>query len=348
MQERHYLRMFWALVASLLLHLVIIGDLSRLQWWQPFVSTTSASALDVLLIPAAEPVKPHLNPAREKFKQQSRPQPAVANDPAPETLAPPPNPGTFITTESSDPIPAPSPATDLPATTAVTPVQANDDKVVQRLPPNGKLIYRFYWGIARWLAGEAIHQWQISNGYYSLTSTVRTTGIFQWLHPIKLEEVSKGRINGVLLQPLQFSTQLNEYPPAVAIFDWDKELYRWFRGKAVFNQALPKNSYDKISYLYQLYLAPKKENYFSAEITTGRRLEHYDILNLGLEEVDIDGDIHQSIHLQRTTTSPDMEKIDIWLAVNLDHLPLKMTYANQAGDHFEQLISGDSLPARQP
>jgi hypothetical protein len=347
MLERHYLRMFWALLASLLLHLLIIGDLNSTQWWQPFAPANPASSLDVLLLPAAAPVTPLLKPAREKIRQQSQTQPVVSDDPVPETLALPPSPGTFIVTDPHEPAASPTLAANLPATPVTTPLQTNDDKVTQRLPPNGKLTYRFYWGSARWLAGEAIHQWQINNGYYSLTSTVRTTGIFQWLHPVKLEEISKGKINGAVLLPLQFSTQLNEYPPAVAIFDWDKELYRWFRGKAVFNQALPKNSYDKISYLYQLYLAPKKESYFSAEITTGRRLEHYDIVNLGLEEVDIDGEAHQSIHLQRTTSSPDMEKIDIWLAANLDHLPLKMTYANQAGDHFEQLISGDSLPTQQ-
>ncbi|MFA7282477.1 MAG: DUF3108 domain-containing protein, partial [Sterolibacterium sp.] len=338
MLEQHGLRMFWALVASLLLHLLVIGDVNRRQWWQPFVPDNPVVSLDVLLIPDAAPVKPRINPVGDKLKQQSRPQPAASDDPGPEMLAPPPNPGKFIAAETPDPVPEPLPVANPPAASDAMPTQANEDKLVQHLPPNGKLIYRFYWGTARWLAGEAIHQWQITNGYYSLTSTVRTTGIFQWLHPVKLEEVSKGKINGAILQPLQFSTQLNEYPPAVAIFDWDKELYRWFRGKAVFNQALPKNSYDKISYLYQLYLAPRNENYFSAEITTGRRLEHYDIVNLGLEEIDIDGEAHQSIHLQRATSSPDMEKIDIWLAANLNHLPLKMTYANQAGDHFEQLI----------
>jgi len=346
MPERHYLRIFWALLASLLLHLLVIGDLDPLRWRQPFAPTDPASSLDVLLIPAAVLVKPHVKPAKEKFRQQSQPQFAASDDPAPESLAPPPNPGTFTATEIREPTASPDPVAEVPATTTATPVQANDDKATQRLPPSGKLTYRFYWGTARWLAGEAIHHWQINNGYYSLTSTVRTTGLFQWLHPVKLEEVSKGKINGAVLLPLQFSTQLNEYPPAVAIFDWEKELYRWFRGKAVFSQALPINSYDKISYLYQLYLAPKKENYFSVEITTGRRLEHYDIVNLGQEEVYIDGEAHQAIHLQRATSSPNMEKIDIWLAENMDHLPLKMTYANQAGDHFEQLIAADSLPVR--
>ena len=130
----------------------------------------------------------------------------------------------------------------------------------------------------------------------------------------------------------------------MAIFDWEKSQYRWFRGQARFTQPLTKNSYDKISYLYQLYLAAQKEDYFSAEITMGRHLEHYDILNLGTEEIEIEGSKHQSVHLRRTTTSPEMEKVDIWLATNMDYLPLKMTYSNQAGDHFEQLLAAESLP----
>jgi hypothetical protein len=41
-----------------------------------------------------------------------------------------------------------------------------------------------------------------------------------------------------------------------------------------------------------------------------------------------------------------MEQVDIWLSTAMGNLPLKMTYANQAGDHFEQLITSGSLPAQ--
>lgn len=340
----HSVRLAWALLASLLLHLAIVGDLANLQWWHPFTPADRPSSLDVQLLPAAASGTQRLLPAGEQAIPEPRPQAISQPPPDEEIPATPPMPETFIAAEPPDAAPEQNLTAglqDVPAQPGVTP---NDERITLRLPPNGKLTYRFFWGKSRWLAGQAIHQWLIENDYYSLTSTVSTTGLFQLLHPIKLVETSKGKISGDKLRPLQFSTQLNEYPPAVAIFDWERSHYRWFRGQAAFTQTLSKNSYDKISYLYQLYLATQKEDYFSAEITMGRHLEHYDILNLGMEEIEIDGSMHQSIHLRRTTTSPEMEKVDIWLATNMNYLPLKMTYANQAGDHFEQLIAAESLP----
>lgn len=341
----HSVRLAWALLASLLLHLAIVGDLANLQWWRPFTPADRPSSLDVQLLPAATSGTQRLQPAGEQAIPEPRSQ--AISQPLPDEGIPatPPIPETFIATEPPEVAPEQNLTAGLQAVPAQPGVTPNDDRIALRLPPNGKLIYRFFWGKSRWLAGQAIHQWLVENDYYSLTSTVSTTGLFQLFHPIKLVETSKGKISGDTLRPLQFSTQLNEYPLAVAIFDWEKSHYRWFRGQATFTQTLPKNSYDKISYLYQLYLAAQKENYFSAEITMGRHLEHYDILNLGMEEIEIDGSMHQSVHLRRATTSPEMEKVDIWLATNMNYLPLKMTYANQAGDHFEQLIATESLPA---
>lgn len=236
---------------------------------------------------------------------------------------------------------------DTQETPALVPAtDENSGKNKQHLPPDGKLVYKFYWGKSRWLAGQAIHQWSIENGIYSLSSTLTTTGLIGLLRPIKLVETSRGIIIDDRLRPLQFATQWNDAPPAVAMFLWDKGVFRWRRGSNSFDQDLSANSFDKISYLYQLYMAAEKEVFFSPEITMGRRLEHYDIQNLGVEEVEIEGQFHPCIHLKRITSSADMEGIEIWLSASSNHLPIKMTYSNKSGEYFEQLISLDSIPVK--
>lgn len=342
----HSSRLVRALLASLLLHLAIVGDLAKLQWWRPFAATDRPSALDVQLLPAPASGTQRSQPAGEPAVPEPPPQAILQPPPVAEMLALEPIPESFSAAEPQQTSLEQGLTAGFQAIPAPPAVTANDESMALRLPSNGKLTYRFFWGKSRWLAGQAVHQWLVENNYYSLTSTVSTTGVFQLLHPLKLVETSKGKISGDKLRPLQFSTQLNEYPPAVAIFDWEKNRYRWFRGQATFTQPLPKDSYDKISYLYQLYLAAQKEDYVSAEITMGRHLEHYDILNLGLEDLEIDGSIHQSVHLRGVSASPEREKVDIWLATDMNYLPLKMTYANQAGDHFEQLIAAESLPGQ--
>lgn len=225
------------------------------------------------------------------------------------------------------------------------PTEGKDDKIAQRLPPSGKLVYQFYWGRARWLAGLATHQWVIDSGNYTLSSNVSTTGLFALVHPTRLVETSQGTVSGGKLRPQMFITQLNDLLPAISYFNWNKGYFRWFRGTTSFTQTLPANAYDKISFLYQLYIAPQKEDFYSTDITMGRRLEHYDIRNLGVEEIEIEGKAYPAIHLKRATTSADMEEVEIWLSTS-DNLPIKMIYSNNAGDYFEQLISADSIPLK--
>lgn len=223
-----------------------------------------------------------------------------------------------------------------------TPNERKDDKIVPSMPPSGKLVYQFYWGKSRWLAGLATHQWKIDNGYYTLSSNVSTTGLFALLRPTRLVETSQGSLSGARLRPQMFITQLNDLPPAISYFNWNKGYFRWHRGDASFTQSLPANAYDKISFLYQLYISPDRENFYSADITMGRRLEHYEIRNLGVEEIEIDGKVYPATHLKRAASPANLEQVEIWLST-ADNLPIKMIYSNNAGDQFEQLITAESI-----
>lgn len=341
-------RFAWALLASLLIHLVLIGDIVHLPWRQLSTPSNAPSPppLEVRLPPTPDENK--FSSVIEKVKIPAQARSPTQAKPDVRILAASPILESVISIDPPEAAPDTNLAKPLETPSEPTPLKQNNDKFIQRLPPSGELIYKFYWGKSRWLAGLAVHQWVIENGYYTLSSKVSTTGLFGLFHPTRLIEISKGIMLDEGLRPLQFFTQLNENPPAVAIFDWERGYFRWFRDKASFSQPLSANSYDKISYLYQLYLTPQKEKFLSPDITTGRRLEHYDIQNLGVEELDIDGTVHPAIHLKRATSSADMEHVDIWLSTTRHNLPVKMTYSNNAGDHFEQLISLDSIPINEP
>jgi len=346
----HSVRFAWVLLASLLIHLALIGGIPNLHWWLPITQTDVIPSLEVRFSPTL--VKNESPPAPKQVNFHAQPTPPSQENPEMRVLTPSPILDNVVSIDPPAPPGQPEEtqnnklADSLETPPTPLPLEQDNNKITQHLPSSGKLIYTFYWGKSRWLAGQAIHQWVIENGLYTLSSNVSTTGLFGLFHPTKLVETSKGIIIGERLRPLQFSTQLNEQPPAVAIFNWDKGYFRWFRDKASFTQPLPANSYDKISYLYQLYIATEKGKFFSADITMERQLEHYEIQNLGIEEVEIDGTILPSIHLKRSTSSPEMEHVDIWLSTTNNNLPIKMTYSNNAGDHFEQLISLDSIPLK--
>jgi len=334
----HSRRLAWALAASLLLHLALVGDLVRPNWWHPDSSPNLHHSLSVELavhersFPAAvaRPFPPAQLPHRlETEPAFEQPLPLAENAISIDV---------GLAQQDENP--------DSPIEALQVPVEQTIGGTLQRLPSSGKLVYRFYWGKSRWLAGLATHQWVVDNGNYTLSSTVSTTGLFGLIHPVRLVETSQGVVVGDRLRPQMFITQLNEHPPAISYFNWNKGYFRWYRGTASFTQTLPASAYDKISFLYQLYLTPLKENSYATAIAMGRQLEHYEIRNLGVEEVDIDGLAYPSHHLKRIATSADAEQVEIWLSTR-DNLPIKMVYSNSAGDHFEQLIAAESISVNQ-
>lgn len=337
-------RFAWALLASLLIHLALIGNMARLDWWQTTQPGNVTSPLEIQLSPT--PGENKLPTAKERIRPLDQPTPTPQEEPELSIPAPSPIVEKVISIDPAEEKQDESPAVSLETPPSPIPPEPINDQVAQRLPPSGKLIYKFYWGEARWLAGQAVHQWVIEKGSYTLSSTVTTTGLVGLFRPIKLVETAQGIVVGGRLRPLKFTSQWNENPAAVSLFVWDKGYFLWSRGNASFTQPLSPNSYDKISYLYQLYISAQKEDFFSPDITLGRRLEHYDIQDLGTEELEIDGEIQLSIHLKRATSSPEMENIDIWLSTTRNNLPIKMTYSNKSGDHYEQLISLDSIPVK--
>jgi hypothetical protein len=339
-------RFAWAVLASILLHLAFFGNLLDLQWGQLFSQFIVPAPLQVHLSRLAAIVPPSPPPEFPRPRSNKPPQkkPAAVSPPLPPISQ-------ASTTVSID-----RPASDIPQfhadaqldksepeSSAPPSVDQSMSLSKLQLPPNGQLIYKFYWGEARWMAGQAVHQWVIENGHYTLSSVVSTSGLFQLIHPTRLTESSSGFIADGRLRPMQFSTQWNDDPPAVAIFDWNSNLMRWTRGNEAFDQALPNNSYDKISYLYQLYLTPINDKNLSVHITMGRMLEPYAIRNMGVEEIEIDERVYPAIHLKREESPSHEENIDIWLSTTLSNLPLKLIYSNIYGDHFEQLISSDTL-----
>lgn len=340
--HRHSRRMAWALLASLVLHLALVGDLARLLPWQPGVMPVPHAPLNAYLMPVAveasfpvaieRSVPPAELPPRFEAEAALQYPLALQED--------------VISSEPAGTGQEESPAYASENPVAQFPAEQTGERALQRLPASGKLVYQFYWGKSRWLAGLATHQWVVDNGNYTLSSTVSTTGLFGLIHPVRLVETSQGRVIGDSLRPQMFITQLNEHPPAVSYFNWDKGYFRWYRGAASFTQSLPASAYDKISFLYQLYLTPLRESSYSTAITMGRRLENYEIRNLGLEEIDVDGKTYPAHHLKRITASADMEQVEIWLSTR-DNLPVKMVYSNAAGDHFEQLIAAESIPGNQ-
>jgi len=327
----------WALLTSVLLHLAVIGNV--VHWRCPLANTAVAlpPPLELHLAAAADTAAPAASPIAPA--RRALPTPAA---PAPAAPVPPPAVENTLSAVLPEPmltVPPPDPMTIAPT----LPAAPTPPSAARRLPQSGTLSYRFFWGKARWLAGEASQQWLIEDDRYTLSSTVTTTGLFGLLRPFHMVETAKGNVVGDRLRPLQFTMQLNNDMRMVAMFNWEKGYFRWYDGRVANTQPLPANSYDKISLLFQLYIDRGIERLAALHLSLGRRLEASVVEDRGLEEVDIDGTAHVARHLHRPGSAADPGAVDIWLS-HAYGLPVKMSYANGNEVYFEQVITADSLP----
>jgi len=211
----------------------------------------------------------------------------------------------------------------------------------RKLPRQGELTYDLYWSKDHWLVGKATHRWSTnSQGYYTLSSESKTTGLFALLHPLTIFDETNGKLTRQGMTPLRYVTRANDEPAAEVQFDWQASQIRFY-SNSVKKLALSLDGkvFDKLSFLYQLYLMLPKEDTFSVAITLGYRVESYVIESVGEDEIDTGLGSLKTLHLRRTNVGPGDDHVEVWLAPSMDFLPVKFLFYNDRGQYYEQSIS---------
>lgn len=210
----------------------------------------------------------------------------------------------------------------------------------RRLPRAGELSYDLYWSESHWLAGTATHRWSIDDqGHYTLSSESMTTGIFALLNPLTINDETTGQLTGRGLSPSRFVTRSNAGAPAEVRFDWQNRRITFDNNLDNRAESIDGDVYDKLSFIYQLYLMQPKEKTFSVSITLGYRLELYLIEIIGAEEIETGVGTLNTVHLKRVNAGQGDNHVEVWLAPTMDFLPVKMRFFNDRGQYYEQIIS---------
>lgn len=211
----------------------------------------------------------------------------------------------------------------------------------RKLPQQGELTYDLYWSKDHWLVGKATHRWATdSQGHYTLSSESKTTGIFALLSPLTIFDETYGQLTDQGMTPLRYVTRANDEPRVEVQFDWQAKRIRFYSNK-VQRLALPLDGkvFDKLSFLYQLYLMRPKEPIFSVTITLGYRIEQYVIESIGEEEINTGLGSMNAVHLRRMNAGPGDDHVEVWLAPAMDYLPVKILFFNNRGQYYEQSIN---------
>lgn len=325
-------------------------------------------------LPEVEPTSP---PTETDRTVTTIPEPAatpvmeaasdVAATPEPESIsaveaasavAPTPEPELIPATETASaaavtPKPASIPAIEAASAVAVTPkpvsipaieaasvVARVEQPVVHPLPKHAQLKFVVYLGQDNFQIGEITHRLEISGDKYVLKAETQTTGLARLFKSYQLIQTSHGKAGNFGLQPEGYEEEQNvssgKQKMNVA-FNWTENKLHFSHGGET---ELPPDAQDILSFLYQLSRLPLHNKVISIAITTGKKLEKYE-LEIGAEEEIITpmGKL-RALPLRRLH-SQGGDGMDVWLGLEYRLLPIKFRQIKRSGAMVLEVVISD-------
>ena len=261
----------------------------------------------------------------------------------------PPATGAEPATEAAGPA-AEMPAGEVPAPPAAASVPDTPPAMVEAppakplLPASGVIRFTIRKESLGLLVGQAEHRWEFTeDGRYHLVNVTETSGVVSLFKPIRIRAESSGRLVAGGLRPDSYRTWRNgEDNREGADFDWPAGQVHLARNDSV-HPVVP-GMQDLLSLSYQLGYLEHPEAGGDIALATVRRIEHYRLEALGEEDIETPAGRFHTMHMraQAATTT------EIWMALDLYRLPVKIRYTDKKGDSFVQEATEIGSLTRNP
>jgi hypothetical protein len=271
---------------------------------------------------------------------------AVAAIPEPESMpaieavsaaAVTPNPAAIPATEAVSTVAAIPEPESIPAIKAASAVAKVDEPVAHPLPKHAQLKFVVYLGQDNFQIGEITHRLEISEDKYILRADTQTTGLARLFKSYQLIQTSHGKAGNFGLQPEGYEEEQNvsngKQKTNVA-FNWAGNKLHFSHGGET---ELPPAAQDILSFLYQLSQLPLHNKIVSIAITTGKKLEKYE-LEIGAEEEVITqmGKL-RALPLRRLH-SEGGDGMEVWLGLEYRLLPIKFRQIKRSGGMILEVV----------
>lgn len=292
--------------------------------------------------PAALLPKPPVEATRATPRRIAPPAPAAPAVIAasPPLFAPEPEPATTIPAAPEAEPPAEVPMA--PPVVAEKPAPEPAAPPLRTLPSKGRITYTLYLGGDRFSVGKAVQSWEVEGSVYKLGSVAETTGLVDLFRSQRLNYLSEGKVTAQGLRPQTFlmsRTRRGRTEAARAEFDWGAAKIMLGRVPERRALALPANSQDFISFMYQFSLAPPAPGRTRVSITNGSRLETYELEVLELENIETPLGMLAALPIKQLRRTGE-ESIEVWLAADYRYLPVKVRFIDREGNPAgEQIVS---------
>jgi hypothetical protein len=339
-QRARACRFLAAIVISLLLHMFVLSG----TWLGlPASGGPAPRALEARLLspppaPAARPPKPPPKVPRATPRRITPPEPVAA---APPAFAPELEPA--ATVPAAPEVEPPTEIPMAPPVVAEKPAPEPAAPPLRTLPSKGRITYTLYLGADRFSVGKAVQSWEVEGDVYKLGSMAETTGLVDLFRSQRLNYLSEGKVTAQGLRPQTFlmsRTRRGRTEAARAEFDWSAAKIMLGRVPEQRALALPANSQDFISFMYQFSLAPPAPGRTRVSITNGSRLETYELEVLEIENINTPLGMLAALPIKQVRRAGE-ESIEVWLAADYRYLPVKVRFIDREGNPAGEQIASE-------
>jgi Protein of unknown function (DUF3108) len=351
-QEPAYKRLGIALCISALLHFFLVGNFYKLlPENKPELHTIEARlqmpkvvAKPEATLPAETPPKPE-KPAKAKPVKAPKPvEPDASEEVKPteeplpvENTAPPPIIVSSDATPSprlSEPLATSGGATD---TAQNEPQQPIDEGMV--INENAYQYVETTFNVSTKIdgspEGKATMTYNLIDGqHYQIISVAKAGGLAA-LVLSELLQTSEGALTKTGLQPNKFTYNYGDKASKsrLATFDWQTKTVVMETAAGVQTEQLPDEAQDLLSFMYQFMYVPPLHK-MQIPIVNGRSLRTYDYSFEGESSIPLPMGEVNTIHIQHSNNENE-EKIELWLAVDYQYLPVKILKIDKNGKIYE-------------
>ena len=175
---------------------------------------------------------------------------------------------------------------------------------------------------------------------YHLSSVAQGVGIVALLaRGQTIKRDSRGTIGAKGLQPKTFTEERGSNYKLTAEFNWPSRQVALTDAKGERSEEpLTEGTQDRMSMPYQVAFvhgAPPAE--WSIQVTDGKRLTAYAFRLVGTENVTTGLGEIKALHYTKVVSGND-SAFDLWLGVDQQLLPVRVSYADKDGARYEQSL----------
>lgn len=173
---------------------------------------------------------------------------------------------------------------------------------------------------------------------YSIRSVTRSEGILKLLYDEQITLESHGRVGAAGLQPERFEERRTREPKrnVHATFDWSRGVLRSrFRGE-VREIPLPARTQDRISMMYQFMHDTEGAAAQALSMSNGRKVERYRYRLVDEPRIATPAGEFETLHFERVREDPEDSRVEVWLAKDRDHFPVRVVFDDPKGLRVEQ------------